>query len=41
MEGYYTFVRPDGERFKVQVPRFHFTAPLSLPIDEDLPDAMN
>lgn len=30
MEGYYTFVRPDGARFRVEVPRFHFTAPLTF-----------
>jgi len=30
MEGYYTFVRPDGERFKVEVPRFHFNAPITF-----------
>jgi len=30
MEGYYTFVRPDGERFKVEVPRFHFSAPITF-----------
>jgi ApaG protein len=41
MEGYYTFVRPDGERFRVQVPRFHFTAPFRIPPDEDFPEAMN
>jgi ApaG protein len=28
MEGYYTFQRPDGRRFRVDVPRFHFEAPL-------------
>ncbi|MEQ9570252.1 MAG: Co2+/Mg2+ efflux protein ApaG [Longimicrobiales bacterium] len=28
MEGYYTFQRPDGRRFRVAVPRFHFEAPL-------------
>ena len=31
MEGHYTFVRPDGERFAVEVPRFHFTAPFMPP----------
>ncbi len=30
MEGYYTFVRPDGQRFRVEVPRFVFTAPLTF-----------
>lgn len=28
MEGYYTFVRPDGRTFRVEVPRFHLEAPL-------------
>ena len=28
MEGYYTFVRPDGARFRVGVPRFALEAPL-------------
>lgn len=49
MEGYYTFVRPDGQRFRVDVPRFHFTAPLSFgpPFalqggdDEESDDEMN
>ncbi len=27
MEGHYTFQRPDGRRFLVAVPRFHFQAP--------------
>jgi len=31
MEGYYTFVRPSGERFRVEIPRFHLTGPLVLP----------
>ncbi|MEE2905185.1 MAG: Co2+/Mg2+ efflux protein ApaG [Gemmatimonadota bacterium] len=31
MEGYYTFVRPDGREFRVEVPRFHFTGPLVVP----------
>jgi ApaG protein len=31
MEGHYTFARPDGETFKVDVPRFHFNGPLVLP----------
>jgi ApaG protein len=31
MEGYYTFVRPDGEEFKVDVPRFPLNGPLVLP----------
>jgi ApaG protein len=28
MEGYYTFERPDGKRFRVEVPRFELTAPV-------------
>jgi ApaG protein len=31
MEGYYTFVRPDGRRFRVEIPRFHLNGPLVLP----------
>ncbi|HSH75652.1 MAG TPA: Co2+/Mg2+ efflux protein ApaG [Longimicrobiales bacterium] len=31
MEGYYTFVRPDGRRFRVDVPRFDLSGPLVLP----------
>jgi ApaG protein len=31
MEGYYTFTRPDGELFKVEVPRFELNGPLVLP----------
>jgi ApaG protein len=31
MEGHYTFVRQDGERFRVDVPRFHLNGPLVLP----------
>ena len=31
MEGHYTFVRPDGERFMVEVPRFQLTAPIMPP----------
>jgi ApaG protein len=31
MEGYYTFVRPDGEHFRVDVPRFELSGPLVLP----------
>ncbi len=28
MEGYYTFVRPDGREFRVPIPRFDLAAPL-------------
>ncbi len=39
MEGYYTFVRPGGERFRVEVPRFELVGPLVLrggePRDEE------
>jgi len=31
MEGYYTFARPDGERFRVSVPRFKLNGPLVIP----------
>jgi len=31
MEGHYTFVRPDGRQFKVEVPRFQLSGPLVLP----------
>jgi ApaG protein len=35
MEGYYTFVRPNGDRFRVGVPRFMLQAPLPPPEGED------
>jgi ApaG protein len=41
MEGFYTFERPDGERFRVEVPRFHFTAPFMVAPDETGQDVMN
>jgi ApaG protein len=31
MEGHYTFSRPDGSRFRVDVPRFELSGPLVLP----------
>ena len=31
MEGYYTFVRPDGERFRAEVPRFELNGPIIIP----------
>lgn len=31
MEGHYTFVRPGGERFRVEVPRFYLNGPLVMP----------
>jgi len=31
MEGYYTFTRPDGRHFRVEVPRFALNGPLVLP----------
>lgn len=34
MEGYYTFVRPDGRRFRVDVPRFHLRAPIGPVLPE-------
>lgn len=38
MEGWYTFVRPSGEEFRVEVPRFHLQGPLVIPtqLAEDL-----
>ena len=38
MEGYYTFVRPDGERFRVEVPRFQLSGPLVMPAPLQEPD---
>lgn len=38
MEGYYTFARPTGERFRVEVPRFHLNGPLVLPSGFPDPD---
>jgi uncharacterized protein affecting Mg2+/Co2+ transport len=37
MEGYYTFGRPDGSQFRVEVPRFALSGPfvLQVPQDED------
>lgn len=31
MEGHYTFVRQDGEEFRVLIPRFHLNGPIVLP----------
>ena len=31
MEGHYTFVRQNGEQFRVEVPRFHLNGPLVMP----------
>ncbi|HET9948759.1 MAG TPA: Co2+/Mg2+ efflux protein ApaG, partial [Longimicrobiales bacterium] len=31
MEGYYTFVRPDGRQFQVEVPRFRLEGPFVVP----------
>ncbi len=48
MEGYYTFVRPNGEEFRVEVPRFRLEGPLvmptgphELPNEEDEPPVMH
>ncbi len=30
MEGYYTFARPDGRQFRVEVPRFELSGPFVL-----------
>ena len=35
MEGYYTFVRPDGREFRVPVPRFDLAAPLAGGLSQD------
>ena len=34
MEGYYTFVRPNGEEFRVAIPKFDLEAPWGT-VDED------
>jgi ApaG protein len=31
MEGYYTFARPNGEEFRVEIPRFQLEGPLVIP----------
>jgi len=41
MEGYYTFVRPDGIRFRVAIPRFSLQAPIPALDEEDGPRQMN
>lgn len=38
MEGYYTFARPDGGEFRVEIPRFQLTGPLVLPVPRDTSD---
>ena len=38
MEGYYTFARSDGRRFRVEVLRFHLSGPLVLPSPLPLDD---
>ena len=35
MEGYYTFVRPDGREFRVSIPRFDLAAPLAGGLSQD------
>ena len=35
MEGYYTFVRPNGEEFRVHVPRFDLRAPWTVGNDSE------
>ncbi len=37
MEGYYTFVRPDGRQFRVEIPRFHLKGPHVLPAVKPAP----
>ncbi|HEX9885186.1 MAG TPA: Co2+/Mg2+ efflux protein ApaG [Longimicrobiales bacterium] len=41
MEGYYTFERPDGSRFRVAIPRFGLQAPLLPPEDDEAPELLN
>jgi uncharacterized protein affecting Mg2+/Co2+ transport len=41
MEGYYTFVRKDGTRFRVAIPRFQLEAPLPVMDEDDGPELMN
>ncbi len=42
MEGYYTFVRPDGTRFRAAIPRFKLEAPLPARYEESSgPSVMN
>ena len=41
MEGYYTFARPDGSRFRVSVPRFDLEGPLTPFVAEDQDDVVN
>ena len=42
MEGYYTFVRPDGTRFRVAIPRFKLEAPIPARDEESGgPSGMN
>ena len=41
MEGYYTFVRKDGTRFRVAIPRFQLEAPLPVMEEDDGSELMN
>jgi ApaG protein len=41
MEGHYTFVRDDGTRFRVPVPRFSLSGPLPGRESDDRPPLMN
>jgi ApaG protein len=41
MEGYYTFERASGERFRVAVPRFHLSAPFMSPPEEGDDEVMH
>lgn len=47
MEGYYTFARPDGSQFRVDVPRFELSGPFVMPSvlvedeDDDESEVMN
>lgn len=41
MEGYYTFQRPDGQQFRVPVPRFALQGPWPAVDEEDADEVMN
>lgn len=41
MEGYYTFIRAEGERFRVSIPRFSLEAPLPPPEAPEGPELSN
>lgn len=41
MEGYYTFIRPGDEEFRVEIPRFPLQAPLPPPDAEESTELSN